>query len=166
MPTEGLTSNRLPCTAAVSRRGLFLAGLASFGLSLALTGCGHSRGSGEMNEMHLYRLTGVYNMYARSHGQPPPDEKAFEDFISALPEEQRSRLGATDVEAFLTSPRDGNRYVVLYGDQAKKNKNGVVAYEKEPNDEGKRLLSTTLGDVGVVDETEFKRLTSTTKKKT
>lgn len=157
--------------ASVDRRSFFLpncsVAFVLAGFVLALSGCGGSSGGAtESHRSHLYRLGVVYQMYVRqNHRQPPADEKTLRDFIATLSENQRNKLQTGDIDAFFKSPRTGDPYVILYGDQARQNRNGVIAYEQQENPEGKRWLATSLGDVGAVDEAEFQRLTAVKKNK-
>ena len=156
-----------PASCRDSLFGKLLVAFAFVGLTLAFTGCGGSGGGAtESHRSHLYRLGVVYQMYVRQNQQrPPADEKAFQDFIATLSENQRSKLQTGDIEAFFKSPRTGEPYIILYGDQAHQNRHGVVAYEQQENDEGNRWLATSLGDVSSVDAAEFQRLTTVNKKK-
>ena len=161
------TENLLPAICFYTRCFFLRRTLATVGLLLiTVTGCGVSGGGApEAQRSHLYRLATVYNLYNRTHRQPPADENAFKEYIASLSESQRSKLQADDIEAFFTSPRDGEKYVILYGNQAHKNPSGVIAYEQTGAEDGSRMLATSLGDVSSVDEAEFLKLTSTTKKK-
>lgn len=153
-------------TIGASRLCFSLTALAVFGLSLSLTGCSGSGGAPEKQRSHLYRLGVAYNTYTRAHNQQPPaDENTFREYISSLSEDQRKKLQAEDIDAFFTSPNSGERYTVLYGDQARKNTNGIIAYEQQPDADGRRLVASSLGDVSDVDEAEFNKLTSVSKKK-
>ena len=73
-----------------------------------------------------------YQIYkSRNRNRPPKDEAAFLAFIE---EELAGRDDNGAIEEILVSPRDGEKYIVLYGKDAGKSRNmdeNVAVYEQK-----------------------------------
>jgi hypothetical protein len=90
-------------------------------------------------QLAIERVAKWYQYYrAENRGKPPPDEDAFIAFIEA---KLQARGDTVDPDQLLTSPRDGQRYVVQYGTQNSTNmERNVAVYEKEGY-RGKKLVA-------------------------
>jgi hypothetical protein len=92
---------------------------------------------------------------ARHNRQPPPDEKAFLDFMEATMKERGEPFDRATV---LISPRDNKPFVVRYGkESANLSTNAVVAHEQEGYD-GKVLVAYEIGRSNEVDKSELPAL--------
>lgn len=123
-------------------------------------GCAPQTQSKKQQESRLKPLSLLYGQYMGQHrGQPPKNEEEFKNFVQA----QKSFLnqfGITDAATLFISERDGQPYVVIYGQPkgpAALSGQPVIAYEKV-GVEGKRFVASQLGAVEEVDEARFKEL--------
>lgn len=134
-------------------------GLGLIAILTLVLGCrGSNEEAAKRNESNLKPLAILYSKYRVSHrGQAPANEKAFKEYISTIPEEQRKRFHAEDVDALFISPRDNKPYRIIYKDTARRGQSDVVAYEQEGAG-GKRWVARDLGIVDEVDEARFKEL--------
>jgi hypothetical protein len=144
----------------VVQRFLVSSGLLLALLSMSLLlGCGGSR-TPPVEEVSIKALTILYGRFFQSHqGKPPADEAEFRAFVETVSAEDIAELGAKDLSKLWTSVRDGQPYVVTYGNLT--NPQGpagpVVIYEKIGSG-GKRFVGTSLGNVEEVDEARFREL--------
>ena len=98
-----------------------------------------------------------YQVYrAKNAGKPPQDEEAFLAFVNA--ELTGRGQAAVDAKKLLTSPRDGEPYIVLYGKIVSNDpERNLVAYEQTGSN-GTKLIVTELARSRVVDESELQSL--------
>ena len=94
-------------------------------------------------------------------GQGPEDEAQFRAFLQGLPEAQREAMKLNDIDAFLTSPRDSQKYTIVYGIDTLELASGqglsgyaVVAYEAQGRN-GKRLVANSFGGTADLGPAEF-----------
>lgn len=143
------------------RRAVGLVALAV--LVLPLFGCGSKRENVAQIQSNLRPLAMFYGQFQGRNGRAPASEVEFKAYLRALPPADLTTWGATDVDGLFVSSRDGQPYVVLYGDAAKKAPgpadSRVIAYEKTGVG-GKRFVATVLGSVEEVDEARFGQLVS------
>jgi hypothetical protein len=131
------------------------------GLLLMLMVAGCNLGGGPPppeGQLAIENVAKWYQLYRADHrGKAPPDEDAFVEFI----QERMSARGETvDREQLLTSPRDGQPYVVQYGDAAGKSRNiekNVAVYEQEGY-RGKKLVAFEAAWSREVDDPELQSL--------
>jgi hypothetical protein len=92
-------------------------------------------------------------LYTADHGgKPPADEQQFLAFIEKKLTERGEPFNPNEL---LTSPRDGQRFVVQYGEQsARLGENRVTVHEKEGVD-GKMLVAFESGRSQEVDSAEL-----------
>ena len=129
-------------------------------LALGIPGCGKRIGTTDPPaKIQLERLFEFYQAYAAKNKRPPPDEKAFKEFIRQLPKEERDAAGVgDDVDSFLVSPRDGQKFDIRYrlvidvGGPTQ-----AVAWEHTGKD-GKRLVALSVGYVQEYSEEDFHAL--------
>lgn len=100
-----------------------------------------------------------YQYYkSQNRGKAPKDEAAFATFID---KQLEGRSGEVETaEEILTSKRDGEKYVVLYGADAGKSKNmdkNVALYE-QVGVGGKKLVAFEAAWAKEVDEAELQSL--------
>jgi hypothetical protein len=98
-----------------------------------------------------------YQLYRASHrGKPPKDEDAFIAFIEKDLAARGSEI--LDREQFLTSPRDGQKYIIQYGKANSKNiERNVAVYEQEGYRD-KKLLAFEAAWSREVDDAELQSL--------
>ena len=98
-----------------------------------------------------------YQLYrAENRTKAPKDEDEFIEFVE---KEMSKRGGETlDREQFLTSPRDGKKYIINYGKPATRDmEKNVAVYEQEGYD-GKKLLAFEAAWSKFVDDAELQSL--------
>ncbi len=107
-------------------------------------------------KVRLTRLNKFYRLYTNQKKHPPPNEQAFKDFIRTLPTDEKEAAGVgEDVDSFLVSPGDGQKYHIQYGMTARPDgPNRALAWE-ETGKEGKRYVALTMGYVVQCDEETF-----------
>jgi hypothetical protein len=144
-------------------RELILAGVVGLAVA-ALVGmvivyCRDSSRKGSMDEpakVRLRALFGLYQTYTNQKRKPPPNEDAFKDFIRGLPSEEKNIAGIGDADGFLVSPRDGQKYVILYNRAIDfGGPTRAVAWERQGKN-GKRYVALSVGYVEEYDEETFK----------
>ena len=96
-----------------------------------------------------------YQTYREFNGRKAPaNEQAFVAFIEG---KLKERGAVPDIQALLTSPRDGQKYVVLYGKPAPKNPERAVAVHEKEGYDGKKLVAFELGYSQEVDDAELQK---------
>ena len=98
-----------------------------------------------------------YQLYRSAHrGKTPPSEEEFLTFVES--DLKSKRNVDLNREEFLTSPRDGQKFVVNYGKPTSTNQErNVAVYEREGYD-GKKLVGFEFGNSQEVDEAELQSL--------
>jgi hypothetical protein len=151
-------------------------------------GCGASpRDEVPSDEDNLRNLTKLLGQFqARNQGRMPADDQEFQTFAREMSVEQLAALGIRDaetagvdkaIEKVLVSTRDGEPYVIRYGQGSSmggalppgkeiiinpKSPGGgvsqpVIAHEKT-GARGKRYVVFGMGQVELVDEARFQQL--------
>lgn len=131
--------------------------MAVLGLSIAVvSGCGAQQVAPPERESQIQDVAGWYQGFRRAHRrQAPPNEAAFVAFITKTMKEREVEL---NVDELLTSPRDGQKYVILYGKPFPRNMDeSVVAHEKEGYN-GKKLVAFESTASREVDDSELQAL--------
>jgi len=107
-------------------------------------------------QVAIERAAKWYQKYRADHrGKAPPDEKTFVAFIQA---KLKSRGETVTPDELLTSPRDGQRYVIQYGEPNSSNiERNVAVYEKEGYG-GKKLVAFEAAWAKEVDDAELQSL--------
>jgi|GEM_PF-2821595 len=127
--------------------------------SLALAGCGEGRDGPPSveSQIAIENVAKWYQLYrADNTGKQPADEDAFLSFINSKLVERGQK--PVDRKKLLTSPRDGEPYVVRYGKVNSRDQNGnLVAYEQKGVN-GTKLIVSELARSRVVDEPELQSL--------
>lgn len=128
-------------------------------LALATVGCGGGQSSGNgqgLNGGKLLVMQSLYLEYLSQHNnQPPPDEKAFREFVGTKQDKlQKASLTVDDV---FISPRNGGPLRWVYGKKQSGNQAGgsYIAYEQTPVD-GKRLVIADRG-FQEIDDASFRQ---------
>ena len=105
-----------------------------------LGGCG--RPKPPAGEVEINKLATWFQYYRTEHrGKAPKNEEELVAFIKK--EYEVAPEKTPDMEQLLTSPRDGQRYIVMYGAKQKSRvdlEKNLACYEAEGVD-GKRLVS-------------------------
>jgi hypothetical protein len=97
-------------------------------------------------------------LYCADHsGKPPADEQSFVAFIKKKLSE---RGEAFNPDQLLLSPRDGQRFVVLYGKQPEKIGDVSVTVHEKTGYDGKLLVAFENGRSREVDAAELPSLMS------
>lgn len=140
------------------RRAVLILACVSF-----LVGCGGTQTASQATEESgLKPLAVFYGRFIAQHrGQPPKDEAEFRQFLGTVGAEELASFNVQNIDQIMTSSRDNQPYVVLYGAPTgpAKGPGGapVIAYEKQGVG-GKRFVASNLGGVEEVDEARFKEL--------
>jgi len=123
---------------------------------LGVLGCGSRKGTTDPPaKVRLEKLFAYYQEYTRQNHKPPPNEQAFKDFLSSLPAEEKAIAHLDDVDRFLISPRDHEKYVIRYGQViAVGGATRAVAWE-QTGVQGKRFVALSVGYVQECDEATF-----------
>ena len=137
-----------------SRRWIALQLIILFGL----TGCdlmGNNAPPPD-NQLHIERIAKWYQLYrADNRGRAPKDEDQFMKYI----EKQLQGRGETlDREEFLTSPRDGQKYIVNYGKPTTRNLEKNVAVREQEGYKGKKWVAFEAAWAMEVDEAKLQSL--------
>ena len=125
-----------------------------------LPGCGGDGYTPPSTEalLSIENVAKWYQLYrSKNRGDQPSDAAEFLEFING----ELSARGAAAVDnSLLTSPRDGQPYVIRYGEiTGSDQETNVVAYEKEGSG-GMILMVTELARSREVDEAELQSLLS------
>ena len=125
-------------------------------LAPALWGCGEQLKEIPAGEANIQEVARWYQDFrSANRRQYPPNEQAFATFIKNRSAQQGTPI---DPQQLLTSPRDGQKYVVQYGTPKTLDFNKtVVAHEKEGVD-GKKLVVFETKASREVDDAELKSL--------
>ena len=108
-------------------------------------------------QLHIENVAKWYSLFrADNRGRPPKDEDEFFAFIDAKQKERGSEL--VDRTTFLTSERDGKKYVVQYGKPHSFNPEQNVAVCEAEGYKGKKLIAFELGHSEEVDEQRLQSL--------
>jgi hypothetical protein len=119
-------------------------------LAVAL-GCTSSAGPPPEGRLAIENVGKWHQLYGAAHGgQPPADEKAFVAFI----EKKLAERGQQFDPSMLVSPRDGEKYIVLYGKKPPTPGTDAVVVREKTGHDGKVLVATHLGRSREVDAAE------------
>jgi hypothetical protein len=166
---DGKTRSRKPPTRTITARAgktlvmrgrIGLAAVLAVVFLFGLAGCSSSSKSAVTSDpqakVRLEKLLKFYQMYTSQKKKPPPNEQAFKDFIRSLPQDEKEAAGVgEDVDSFLVSPRDGQKYRFQYGMAARPDgPNRAVAWE-ETGQDGMRYVALTIGYVQQCNEEMF-----------
>jgi hypothetical protein len=84
---------------------------------ICLAGCSRQRTGTTDPEakLRLERILEAYQAYISDNRTGPPDEAAFLAYLRTLPADKKKSMSLPDdLDALLTSPRDGQKYVIRY----------------------------------------------------
>jgi hypothetical protein len=111
----------------MSARWIF--GWLPFVLVWAVIGCNAGGADIPASQLHIETVADWYQSYRAAHdGKAPANEKAFIEYIQRKLKETGQSI---DVHDLLTSPRDGQRYVVNYKPNSSSLHKNVAVYERE-----------------------------------
>jgi hypothetical protein len=143
------------------RNGRFTFALA---LAVVASAAGCTKGPNQpapLEGSNLSRLAMLCTMYVQQHNNTaPPNEQELIKFAKSLSPEGMKKIGVdvTQVEQYLTSPRDKKPYRIIFRIQAVDPANPpVIAYE-QVGVGGKREVGFMFGRVEEVDEARFRQL--------
>lgn len=127
----------------------------------AWAGCSRQR-TGTSDPEAKLRLEGIlegYKAYIHKYGKGPPDEATFLAYLRKLPADQKEALRiADDLDTLLTSPRDGQKYVIRYKmSNLQEGDTRAVAWEKTGGG-GRRWVALSVGYVEECDDEYFNEL--------
>jgi hypothetical protein len=128
--------------------------------------CGCSRDDpanriGAMNDTRIKQLANLYMAHQmRNASNGPKDEAAFKTFIkSGMPSHrlEMMRVDPNKVDDLFVSERDGQPFVVKYGQSGGPMSQLAVVFEKE-GQAGKKQVSFTNGKVEDLDDAKYQDL--------
>jgi hypothetical protein len=110
-------------------------------------------------ESRLKPIGILLGKHMRDMGGKPVNEEAFKKYLEQLPQakDMMANAGAATVDEFLTSRRDGKKFVIIYRGMEGKVTGDVWAYEAEGVD-GQRVVLDSLATTKLVPEEEFRKL--------
>jgi hypothetical protein len=119
-------------------------------------GCGRSSAPVMEGRVAIENVAKWRQLYLADHGgKPPADEQTFLAFIEMKLKERGEAFNPNEL---LTSPRDGQRFVVQYGEGSPKlGENRVTVHEQQGYD-GKVLVAYESGRSQEVDAAELPSL--------
>jgi hypothetical protein len=126
-------------------------------LLVAAPGCGIGGGGPPPEgQLAIENVAKWYSLYrAENAGQVPPDEEAFVAFVEGT---LKTRGDTVDRDQFLTSPRDGQKYVIQYGKPTSNNPERNVAVCEKEGYGGKKLIAFESAWSQEVDDAELQSL--------
>jgi hypothetical protein len=136
--------------------------LLTVGAFSAGCGGGASRTGGGDDFQAQLRLTTIasfYGDYLGAFGAPPKDQAAFRTFLNER-EAGIKRLGVDSVDDLLTSPRDGQQIVVIYGKKVAPpdSPNTPWACYEQTGVDGKQMAAQVRGEVKELSADEIAKL--------
>lgn len=136
---------------------LALTTLPAFVLLAALAGCGRQVASPEPDaKVRLKKLLQLYTVYVEKNKKGPPDEKALRDFGQKLTAKERDEyMIGDDLDGIFTSPRDNQKFVVVYNLRLDPSQSRAVAWEAAGKD-GLRFTALSVGYVEEYDDETLK----------
>lgn len=120
-------------------------------------GCGGPAKPPETQSGRMQAVVSLYGMARTVQGRAPADEERFKSFIAEKGAKTLERVKVTSADELLTSERDGQPFMVIYGKPPTGVNPDVIAFEQTGVD-GKRQVGFGMGHVQEVDEAKFKEL--------
>jgi hypothetical protein len=148
----------MPSAWRVSHFNRFLASCSVWVVLVCLiVGCGGGEAPPEPDaKVRLTKLLRLYQAYVQKNKKAPPNEEALREFGQKLTAQERDeRMIGDDLENIFTSPRDNQKYVVVYNLKVDPSENRAVAWEANGQG-GKRFVALSVGYVEEYDEETFK----------
>jgi len=143
------------------RRHLWTVLAAVVAMTASAAGCSNGPSKpAPLEGSNLGRLAMLYTIYMQNNKKPLTNEQELITYAKTLNPAGVKSLGVdvTQVEQYLTSPRDGKPYRIIFKVQGGDPANPpVVAYE-QVGVNGKREVGYMFGKVEEVDEARFKQL--------
>jgi hypothetical protein len=126
------------------------------GLLLAFPGCTSKSAPPPEGQVAIEDVVKWYQMYREFNGKKaPPNEKAFVDFIALKLKDRGTSM--EEIQKLLISPRDNEKWVVLYGKPAPANPERSVAVHEKVGYDGKKLVAFEFGYSQEVDDAELQK---------
>jgi hypothetical protein len=128
--------------------------------TMLAVGCGKKSAASKLSHDDYGTLQIASSMFStyigENSGKTPPDEQAFRTYLESK-QDKLDEQGKT-VDELLTSPRNGEPLVFVYGKQPVRGPAGMIfyGYEKAPVD-GKRLVLAGRGMYEEMDEAQFRK---------
>ena len=109
-------------------------------------------------KLRLERLLEFYLRHADQKGKGPPNEHAFKEFIRKVSRDEPGRAGVgEDLDQLLTSPRDGQKYLVRYGLTIDRAGDAQPVAWEHTGSGGNRFVALSMGYVEEYSEQGFKQ---------
>jgi hypothetical protein len=135
-----------------------------FAMGIVCIGCSRDDpGSriGAMNDTRIKQLANLYMAHQMRHGSNgPKDEAEFKTFIkSGMPSHrlEMMRVDPAKVDDLFVSERDGQPFVIKYGQSGGPMSQLAVVFEKE-GQAGKKQVGFTNGKVEELDDAKYQEL--------
>jgi hypothetical protein len=148
----------------MGNHGIKWSTFAIFALTLMGTGCSRSDPAsriGAMNDTRIKQLANLYMAHQiRNGSNGPKDEAAFKSFIQkGMPSHrlEMMRVDPNKVDDLFVSERDGQPFVIKYGQSGGVMSKLPVVFEKD-GQAGKRQVAYTNGKAVEVDEGRYQEL--------
>lgn len=122
-----------------------------------VSGCGGPTKPPETQSGRMQAVVSLYGMARTVQGRAPADQERFKSFIVEKGAKTLERVKVTSADELLTSERDGQPFVVIYGKPPAGINPDVLVFEQTGVD-GKRQVGFGMGHVQEVDEAKFKEL--------
>jgi len=125
-------------------------------LLMAATGCDSGGPPPPEGQLSIENVAKWYSLYRADNGGKTPTSE--EKFVSFIQNKMKSRGEALDIDQLLTSPRDGQRYVIQYGKPNSKSSERNVAVHEKEGYRGKKLVAFEASWSREVDDAELQSL--------
>lgn len=99
----------------------------------------------------------MYNAAVRELGRAPKNEQELKDFVAAKGDPFLKPLDLESPDQLFVSERDGEPFVIVYGQPPKGMRGDLVAYEQTGVD-GKRRVGYSLGIIEEVGEEDLREM--------
>jgi hypothetical protein len=127
-------------------------------VGLFLLGCTNAEEEPpQFQDARLAAIAQLLGEHVVEFGRKPANDRAFREFVASRGPEVLEQAGAKDIDELLTSPRDGEKFVIIYPGQEGRLRGEVWAYEAAGKD-GSRAIVDSLGRTLLMPENDFRRL--------
>lgn len=130
----------------------------AFAALLLISGCTPKVEGLPPEEQNLKDLSLLYGQFRARAGRPPKNIEEFKKFLESTKTDTGAMVKVEgDITEFLTSPRDKQPYMIIWGVNARTGIPDPVAYE-QTGDGSTRMIGVGAGYVIYADEAKFKEM--------